>query len=52
MATTTDDKYLSFAGLKVLWEKIKDLVTKKTTIAAASDITALFPATTTEEGGN
>lgn len=29
MATTTDDKYLSFAGLKVFWDKIKDLVAKK-----------------------
>ena len=29
MATTKDDQYLSFAGLKVFWDKIKDLVAKK-----------------------
>ena len=38
----SDDKYLSFAGLKIVWDKIQGLVTKKTTIADESDITALF----------
>lgn len=52
MATTNDDKYLSFAGLKVLWKRITDLVTNKTTIAADTDITALFPAKQTGEEGN
>lgn len=52
MATTTDDKYLSFAGLKVLWGKIKDLVTKKTTIAETSDIMALFTVKPTGGEGN
>lgn len=52
MATTIDDNYLSFAGLKVLWKRITDLVTNKTTIAADTDITALFPVKPTEGEGN
>lgn len=39
MATSTDDKYLNFSGLKILWDRI----VKKTTIAETKDIDSLFP---------